>query len=153
MAALSFQALPCLGSLQVSVVRLDGQQSSRTWGPVQISASSSTLQFPALEYQSSDKMLRAGERHKLDLQKVAKGFQTHVGDTGSSQVQVALLTAKIKYLSDHLLVHKKDFASRRGLKAMIARRKKLLLYLRSEDESDYRSLIQKLGIRELKKAA
>lgn len=71
----------------------------------------------------------------------------HEGDTGSPEVQVALLTARINQLTDHLRVHKKDFHSRRGLMMMVGRRKKMLAYLSKKDIERYRALVTKLGIR------
>ncbi len=69
------------------------------------------------------------------------------GDTGSPEVQVALLTEDIRNLTEHLKVHRKDFASRRGLLTMVGRRSKLLRYLRGKSPERYASLIQKLGLR------
>jgi len=68
-------------------------------------------------------------------------------DTGSSDVQVALLTKRINELSEHMQSHKKDLSSRRGLLAMVARRRKLLDYIKSKDDARYRTLIEKLGVR------
>ena len=73
--------------------------------------------------------------------------QRHEGDTGSPEVQVALLTQRINHLTGHMREHKKDFASRRGLLKMVGRRNSLLKYLARSDESRYRSLIQRLGLR------
>ena len=78
---------------------------------------------------------------------IVKGHQRHDGDTGSADVQVALLTRRINHLTGHMRTHKKDFASRRGLLKMVGRRNSLLKYLARTDESRYRSLIQKLGLR------
>ena len=72
---------------------------------------------------------------------------THEGDTGSPEVQVALLTARITHLTDHLREHKHDFHSRRGLIMMVNRRKSLLSYLKSKNAERYRDLIAKLGLR------
>lgn len=74
-------------------------------------------------------------------------FKTHEGDTGSPEIQVAILTEQINTLNDHLRVHKKDHASRRGLLMMVGKRKHLLTYLRNKDVTRYRDLIQKLGLR------
>jgi small subunit ribosomal protein S15 len=74
-------------------------------------------------------------------------FATHDGDTGSPEVQVALLTENIKNLTTHLQANKKDFTSRRGLLMMVGDRSRLLKYLRRKDERRYQSLIQILGIR------
>ncbi len=72
---------------------------------------------------------------------------THEGDTGSPEVQVALLTARISHLTDHLREHKHDFHSRRGLMMMVGRRKRMLSYLSQTDIDRYRTLVGKLGIR------
>ena len=71
----------------------------------------------------------------------------HEGDTGSPEVQVALLTARINHLNEHLKIHKKDHHSRRGLLLMVGQRRGLLDYLRSTDIECYRALIAKLGLR------
>jgi small subunit ribosomal protein S15 len=74
-------------------------------------------------------------------------FATKNGDTGSPEVQVALLTEHIKNLSDHLKTHRKDFTSRRGLLMMVGQRSKLLRYLRGKSPERYQDLIQRLGLR------
>jgi small subunit ribosomal protein S15 len=74
-------------------------------------------------------------------------YKTHEGDTGSPEVQVALLTARINQLTEHLRTHPKDFHSRRGLLMMVGQRRRLLNYLNSKDVERYRSLIARLGIR------
>ena len=74
-------------------------------------------------------------------------YKTHEKDTGSSEVQIALLTARINHLTEHLRTHRKDFHSRRGLLQMASRRRKLLDYLKSKDADRYVALIQKLGLR------
>jgi small subunit ribosomal protein S15 len=71
----------------------------------------------------------------------------HEGDTGSPEVQIALLTARILYLTDHFKDHKKDFHSRTGLLKLVGQRRKLLKYLASKDVQRYRELIKKLGLR------
>lgn len=71
----------------------------------------------------------------------------HEGDTGSPEVQVALLTARIEGLTDHFKAHKKDFHSRQGLLKLVGQRRKLLNYLKSTDIQRYRALIEKLGLR------
>ena len=78
---------------------------------------------------------------------VIREYQDHDNDTGSAEVQVALLTSRIKELADHFAVHKKDHASRRGLLMMVSRRRKLLAYVKKHHIESYRSLITKLGIR------
>jgi len=79
--------------------------------------------------------------------RVLKEFATKEGDTGSPEVQVAILTSRITTLTEHFKVHKKDNHGRRGLLMMVAQRRKLLDYLKSKDEGRYRSLIERLGIR------
>ncbi|BFR47361.1 30S ribosomal protein S15 [Nitratidesulfovibrio sp. HK-II] len=71
----------------------------------------------------------------------------HEGDTGSPEVQVALLTARIEQLTGHFKTHKKDFHSRTGLLKMVGQRRKLLKYLKAKDVQRYRALIEKLGLR------
>jgi small subunit ribosomal protein S15 len=78
---------------------------------------------------------------------VVEDFKTHPSDTGSPEVQVALLTASINQLNDHLKVHKKDHHSRRGLMMMVGRRRRLLTYLSAKDIERYRALVNRLGIR------
>ena len=78
---------------------------------------------------------------------VITGNAVHEGDTGSPEVQVALLTARINHLTDHLREHKHDFHSRRGLMMMVGRRKRMLDYVRHKDIDRYRTLVGKLGIR------
>jgi small subunit ribosomal protein S15 len=74
-------------------------------------------------------------------------YKTHEKDTGSSDVQIALLTARINHLTEHLRTHRKDFHSRRGLLQMASRRRKLLDYLKREDLAKYNEIIQKLNLR------
>jgi len=78
---------------------------------------------------------------------IIENYRVHETDTGSSEVQVAVLSEKISRLSLHLRNNKKDYASRRGLMQMIGRRKSLLSYIQSKDPSKYTALIQRLGIR------
>ncbi|MGH1455293.1 MAG: 30S ribosomal protein S15 [Alphaproteobacteria bacterium] len=78
---------------------------------------------------------------------VIKKFATAKEDTGSPEVQVAILTSRISELSEHMQVHKKDFHSRRGLLAMVAKRRKLLDYLKGKNEDRYQKLIKELGVR------
>ncbi|HBY12772.1 30S ribosomal protein S15 [Paracoccaceae bacterium] len=79
--------------------------------------------------------------------KVMKDFATKDGDTGSPEVQVAILTSRITTLTEHFKSHKKDNHSRRGLLKMVALRRKLLDYVKAKDESRYQDLIKRLGIR------
>ena len=74
-------------------------------------------------------------------------FKTNENDTGSPEVQVALITEQINHLTEHLKIHKKDFTSRRGLLMMVGKRARLLKYLQHEDRVRYQTLIKKLGIR------
>ena len=78
---------------------------------------------------------------------IIAGHATNEGDTGSPEVQVALLTRRINDLTEHLKVHKHDHHSRRGLLLLVGRRRRLLKYLMSKDIERYRALIQKLGLR------
>ena len=74
-------------------------------------------------------------------------FGKDANDSGSAAVQVAILTDRIVYLTEHMKIHKKDFASRRGLLKMVGQRRHLLDYIRSGDEAAYKALIEKLGLR------
>ena len=78
---------------------------------------------------------------------VIKEYATHEGDTGSPEVQVAILTSRIVYLTEHLKEHKKDHHSRRGLLKLVGQRRNRLDYLRRKDIERYRSLIERLGLR------
>lgn len=78
---------------------------------------------------------------------VIKEYATHEGDTGSPEVQVAILTNRIQYLTEHLKEHKKDHHSRRGLLKLVGQRRNMLDYLRRKDIERYRSLIERLGLR------
>ena len=79
--------------------------------------------------------------------KVMKDFATSEADTGSPEVQVAILSSRIATLTEHFKTHKKDNHGRRGLLKMVARRRKLLDYVKSKDEDRYRDLIKRLGLR------
>jgi small subunit ribosomal protein S15 len=86
----------------------------------------------------------------LDAEKrkeIIAGFKTHEGDTGSPEVQVALLTARIQYLTEHFKTHKKDHHSRRGLLKLVGQRRRLLEYLKNKDVNRYRKIIERLGLR------
>ena len=80
-------------------------------------------------------------------QEVIKTFQKHETDTGSSEVQIALLTERINYLTGHFQVHTKDHHSRRGLLKLVGQRRRLLDYLKRVDLSRYRGVVDKLGLR------
>ena len=87
-------------------------------------------------------MLNAEEK-----QKVIKGYETHDGDTGSPEVQIAILTKRINELTEHLKIHRKDHASRRGLLKMVGTRSALLKYVNKKDPKRYKSIITRLGLR------
>jgi len=80
-------------------------------------------------------------------EEIINEFKTHPQDTGSPEVQVALLTRRIQYLTEHFKTFKKDHHSRRGLLRLVGRRRRLLDYLKQKDISRYRSLIERLGLR------
>ena len=82
-----------------------------------------------------------------EKQKIIQEFQSKEGDTGSTQVQIALLTERIRQLTEHFKTHKKDNHSRRGLLKLVAQRRKLLDYLKAKDEARYTDLIKRLGLR------
>ena len=84
---------------------------------------------------------------KEDKTAIIGEYKTHEGDTGSAEVQVALLTARINQLTEHLKLHKKDHHSRRGLLMMVGQRRRLLSYLSKKDIERYRSVIGRLGLR------
>ena len=84
---------------------------------------------------------------KVEKDQIIEQYKMHVGDTGSPEVQVALLTHRINSVNGHLQTHKKDHHSRRGLLKMVGQRRNLLRYLQNKDIERYRSLIEKLGIR------
>ncbi len=86
----------------------------------------------------------------MEKKDIIEKFKLSENDTGSVQVQVALLTARINHLNEHLKVNPKDNHSRRGLLQMVGKRKGFLLYLKEKDIEAYRSLIKELGIREVK---
>lgn len=78
---------------------------------------------------------------------IIKEYAREEGDTGSPEVQVAILTARIRYLTDHFKTHKKDHHSRRGLLKLVGQRRRLLGYLKKVDQDRYKTLIQRLGLR------
>ncbi|MEA1991408.1 MAG: 30S ribosomal protein S15 [Thermodesulfobacteriota bacterium] len=78
---------------------------------------------------------------------IIENFQTHGTDTGSPEVQVALLSSRIGYLTEHFKIHKKDHGSRRGLLKLVGQRRRLLDYLKNQDVGRYRKIIKELGIR------
>ncbi|GMH37858.1 hypothetical protein BSKO_05742 [Bryopsis sp. KO-2023] len=91
----------------------------------------------------------ASEKWKDRQQKVRHDFERHTTDSGSSEVQVAILTERIKQMQDHLTVHRKDFSSRRGLERMLNTRRKLLIYLRKKDFDRYCTTIGRLNLKDI----
>ena len=85
--------------------------------------------------------------HQVNKAAIIEKYKRHEGDTGSPEVQVALLTERISQLTEHFKTHKKDHHSRRGLLKMVSRRRKLLDYLKSTNVASYKALIEKLGLR------
>jgi len=86
----------------------------------------------------------------LDVEKrkgIIGSYQLHEKDTGSPEVQIALLSARIEYLTEHFKTHKKDHHSRRGLLKLVGQRRRLLDYMKKKDVERYRSVIQRLGLR------
>ncbi len=86
----------------------------------------------------------------LDVEKrkgIIENYRLHEKDTGSPEVQIALLSARIEYLTEHFKTHKKDHHSRRGLLKLVSQRRRLLDYVKSKDVERYRALIQRLGLR------
>lgn len=84
---------------------------------------------------------------KEQKEEIVAKFKRHEKDTGSAEVQIALLTRRIQHLTEHFNTHKKDHHSRRGLLKLVGRRKRLLEYLKREDVNRYRELIKELGLR------
>jgi len=84
---------------------------------------------------------------KKDKDKIIAKFKTHASDTGSSEVQIAILTEEIRRLSEHLKDHKKDFSSRRGLLRKVGLRRRLLQYLEKENQKSYEELVKKLKLK------
>ncbi len=84
---------------------------------------------------------------KTKKEEIIKDYGLKTGDTGSPEVQVAILTAEIKELNEHLNIHKHDFHSKRGLLKKVGRRRNLLSYLKNKDVTRYRNLIDRLGLR------
>ncbi len=84
---------------------------------------------------------------KQEKEKIIGDFEVHKGDTGSPEVQIAILTKKIKDLTEHLKIHRKDHTSRRGLLKMVGTRAALLKYVRKKDLKRYQEIISRLGLR------
>lgn len=83
----------------------------------------------------------------INKQEIIAQYRTHEGDTGSPEVQIAVLTARINHLTEHLKANKQDNHSRRGLFKMVGRRRNLLAYLQKTDIERYRAIVAKLGLR------
>ncbi len=83
----------------------------------------------------------------IDKKEIIAQYQTHEGDTGSPEVQIAILTERINHLTEHLKNNKQDHHSRRGLFKMVGRRRNLLAYLQKKDINRYRAIVAKLGLR------
>jgi small subunit ribosomal protein S15 len=95
-------------------------------------------------------MAFAEDRLSLTVERkteIVGAYQAHQNDTGSPEVQIAILSEKISYLTDHFKVHQKDHHSRRGLLRMVGKRRRLLDYLKDKDIARYRAIIERLGIR------
>jgi small subunit ribosomal protein S15 len=80
-------------------------------------------------------------------QEIINKFKLHESDTGSPEVQIAILTERITYLTEHFKIHKKDHHSRRGLLKLVGQRRRLLDYVKKKDDARYKTIIEKLGIR------
>jgi small subunit ribosomal protein S15 len=80
-------------------------------------------------------------------QEIINNFKLHDSDTGSPEVQIAILTERITYLTEHFKIHKKDHHSRRGLLKIVGQRRRLLDYVKKKDDARYKTIIEKLGIR------
>jgi len=110
------------------------------------------MDSPSVRYVAGWNVLNncSGENMSVSTDKkaqIVQEYQRIKGDTGSSEVQVALLTARINDLTDHFKAHVKDHHSRRGLLKMVSKRRKLLDYLKRKNVDSYRSLIERLGLR------
>jgi small subunit ribosomal protein S15 len=95
-------------------------------------------------------MAFAEDRLSLTVEKkteIVEAYQAHHNDTGSPEVQIAILSEKITYLTEHFKIHQKDHHSRRGLLRMVGKRRRLLDYLKDKDVARYRTVIERLGIR------
>ena len=103
--------------------------------------------FKAIMTQKLKKCRNVRMLTKQEKEKIINDFETHTGDTGSPEVQIALLTKKINDLTEHLKIHRKDHTSRRGLLKMVGTRAALLKYVRQKDVQRYRQIISRLGLR------
>ena len=110
--------------------------------------------FPLLYYHAACRVLTPITQQEKEItmnlknkEEIAKAYGKNEKDTGSTAVQVAMMSKKISELTEHLKSNKKDFATKRGLLMMVGKRKRLLSYLKSQNLDEYRELIKKLGIR------
>lgn len=105
----------------------------------------------AYRVEREDEERKRGEKKKLAVvenkEEIIRENRVHESDTGSPEVQVAILTRRIAHLTEHLREHKHDYHSRRGLLKMVGKRRRLLRYLQNKDVERYRALIAKLGLR------
>ena len=85
--------------------------------------------------------------HPTQKNEIIEKYKLHDGDTGSPEVQIALLSERIRYLTEHFKTHKKDHHSRRGLLKLVGQRRRLLSYLRKSDVARYRAIVESLGLR------
>jgi len=122
-------------------VRYNIKVVTRTWN-----SESPTLS----QFWAGSEMLKGKGGVTMDTatkKEIIEKYAIHEGDTGSPEVQIAVLSYQINHLTEHLKVHKKDFHSRRGLLKMVGRRRSLLNYLKSKDIDRYRNIINSLGLR------
>jgi small subunit ribosomal protein S15 len=105
------------------------------------------LASPAFGADSGEILNEVNKMTNELKQQIMQEYAKHEGDTGSPEVQIAVLTQRINELTEHLKVHKKDHHSRRGLLMMVGRRRNLLAYLQKKDIERYRSIIARLGLR------
>ncbi len=98
-------------------------------------------------YEKEIEEVRRVTLSKVQKTSIIEGYRTHQSDTGSPEVQIAILSERINYLTEHFKAHAKDHHSRRGLMMLVGQRRRLLDYLKGKDLKRYRGLIEKLGIR------
>ena len=128
--------------------RRDSSNHRSSKEPMNDSTSSRDFKPDLVRGYIGAEQLSASEGNRLTLRKVRSAFATHAHDCGGSAVQIASLTEKIRYMTEHLRAHHKDKASMRGLVAMLERRKKLLKYLRRSDGDAYGEVIYRLGLKD-----
>lgn len=116
---------------------------AETVAPASAGATDHRLDGPTIVKQKKQLMAKA----QLDKTSVITDYRAHEKDTGSAEVQIALLTQRVTHLTEHLRTHRKDFHSRRGLIAMTNRRRKLLDYVKKHDLDKYRELLERLKLR------